>query len=223
MFDRSVSFPDRFSVKDINAIDNPETHQLSHFATENVCNGVYNKDAHGCQNDECPDLMGCPIGAFDFGNEDIQHTPKYHPDIDTPSLSPTKYFTQSSQFTFSRIFSNSEMFSSSKMFFNSNAFDDSNCFSKSKSFVRSSNFILPPNINKKDKSITKGALAGIIIGAVAGAAVIAVVVFFFVRRKFNLIPTSDPGVLETFETSITTKNNLNEMMDQDDPFANEFK
>lgn len=82
----------------------------------------------------------------------------------------------------------------------------------------------------EDKNIGEGSKggsgpnAGMIAGiAVAAAAVIAGLVAFFLIKKRRMIPTSDIGIMETNNDAITLDNDLNDIMNEDDPFQADFK
>lgn len=79
---------------------------LNHFVTD-VCLGVNVSTAYGCQNGTCEN-KGCDPDDFHFKPEDLPYTEKFHPDIDTPTPSPTGYFTESFIFSKSYLFSESE-------------------------------------------------------------------------------------------------------------------
>lgn len=69
--------------------------------------------------------------------------------------------------------------------------------------------------NDGNKGLGAGALAGIIVGAVAAAVII-------IKKKQLPIMTGEADMVETNSSSITVDNNLQSMIDKDDPFAEEF-
>lgn len=260
---------------------------LPHYTNE-FCKGpndVKEKpSALGCNAGNCIDsLCNKTIG---FPNDVIPYTTILHLDINTPTFSPTKYFTQSSKFSSTQEFSNSQMFTESKKFLPTSQFTNSMYFSdsmqftttqiftsskdfsltkdftaskkftNSKDFTNSNYFGITPtfkpsnkftkslkfslsehfthslsfsnsdvfevnnnNTNDKGTSTTKiGIIAGLSVG---GAAVIAAVVFFIIRKR-KMIPTSDFNMLETNDASVTMENDLDDIMNEDDPFKNDF-
>lgn len=71
---------------------------------------------------------------------------------------------------------------------------------------------------------SNAAKIGIIAGAsvAAAAAIIAVVAFFIIRHHRKMIPTSDFNMMETNENEITIENDLDNIMNEDDPFKDDF-
>ena len=99
---------------------------------------------------------------------------------------------------------------------------DSSFFTNSFYFSNSELFIL---INKQGDGgkISTGALVGIIIGAIAAAAIIIIlIIFFIVKKKKEPDLSADVNITETQNSSITVDNTLQNMMENDDPFAEEF-
>lgn len=126
-------------------------------------------------------------------------------------------FTNSNKFTSSYKFTESKKFTHSNVFKKSDPFTMSSQFSFSELFTQS---FLFSEVFEKSTNKTK---IGIIAGSAAGvAAIIAVAIAFFLIRKRRMIPTSDFNMLETNDASITMRNELNDIMDEDDPFKNDF-
>lgn len=123
-----------FSKQDI------KTHTLAHYIVENVCLGVKNDDAYGCKNESCPDNVGCDPDAFKFQPEDVSYTEMFHPDVDTPTPSPTIAFTESSKFSYSSSFSDSIDFTESSKFTRSKPFSETSGFTKTNMFSKTDYF-----------------------------------------------------------------------------------
>lgn len=158
---------------------------------------------------------------------------------DSSTFSESKKFSKSSKFSNSKMFSESSKFSESDIFTLSLFFTELNKLIKSDEFTDSSKFtssnmfsqsnLLPSKIfngmkdnqGGEEKGINK-TMIGVIAGVIAAVAVIAVAAIFIIRRH-KKIPTSDPGLIESLQSSLTTKNTLGDIMDEDDPFANEFR
>ena len=66
--------------------------------------------------DTCPDDKGCKQDAFKIPSNVEGYTEKHHPDIDTPTPSPTIAFSQSFAFSNSLDFSKSAAFTFSNRF-----------------------------------------------------------------------------------------------------------
>ena len=74
----------------------------------------------------------------------------------------------------------------------------------------------------EDKNIGEGSKGGSgpnaeMIAGIAVAAVIAGLAFFLIKKR-RMIPTSDIGIMETNNDAITLGNDLNDIMNEDDPF-----
>lgn len=131
-------------------------------------------------------------------------------------------FTGSHKFTSSDIFTGSNEFTSSDSFTESNELTMFSIFSDSRQFS-SSAVVGEGNIGVGDRSsnTTKiGIIAG--VSAAAAVAIIAVIAFFIIRHRKMMIPTSDINIMETNVNSITVENDLENLMDEDDPFKNDF-
>lgn len=120
--------------------ENVEALKLAHFVTDIYCQGEPPIDAFGCNNDTCPENKGCPEGAFDFTDNDLKYTDKLHTMFDTPTPSPTVYFSNSIAFSFSSPFSNTDEFSKTKYFSNSEKFTETKGFSNTEMFSISTQF-----------------------------------------------------------------------------------
>lgn len=135
-------------------------------------------------------------------------------------------FSQSSIFTVSDCFSQSDDFSMSDHFTPSYHFTKSNIFTSSYQFSESfffskSEIIYVPIIKSSDSDNTdKFIIIGAVVGAVAGAAAIAAVVFFLIKRP--TIVKDEPDVIKETGQSVTVENGLQSLMNEDDPFANDF-
>lgn len=193
---------------------NPKTIEIAHFIITDICNGISNDDAFGCKNGTCPEDKGCGKDAFDFNKEqDVIYTEKYHPDVDTPTPSPTDYF------------SNSKIFSQTNYFSHSQQFSFSDQFSLSETLIVPKKTD-PPNDGSKsneDKKLKPGEIAGIAIAAVVAAAGIALLVFFLVKRHINSLPIEeDVETLDSNQTSTKNDNPIYDMKGSDDPFKEDF-
>lgn len=158
-------------------------------------------------------------------------TPSYEPGQThrfTPSNSftPSQNFSKSSVFTTSAIFSESSDFTKSVYFSNSDHFTKSFDFTKSLNFTKSfefsdsSTFNLGNDSGSSGKNNT-GVIIGAVVGAVAAAAIIGGIAAFFIIRKRRLA-ISDVDVVKETNSSVTVDNELDKVMDKDDPFANDF-
>lgn len=141
-------------------------------------------------------------------------TPSHH-------FNATNFFTPSDSFTPSGSFTLSSKFSKSNEFSNSDHFTKSAVFSESFEFT-SSNSLHPLYGGKESNKGNKGVIIGATIGAVAGAAVIAgIIAFFIIRHRKGLAEAAIDMAGET-DASVTVDNELQNVMDKDDPFANDF-
>ena len=109
------------------------------------------------------------------------------------------------------LFTASEIFKSTKGFSKSNVFSDSEI-----PFVQGGG-----NSNESNK-LGKGAVIGIVAGAIAAAVAIAAIAAFFLIRKRNMVISSDIDLMSGKQSSITVDNQLNSVMEKDDPFADDF-
>lgn len=163
-------------------------------------------------------------------------------------FSKSDFFTQSSNFTKSKIFSSSQKFSSSSVFTETNKFLASKSFTPSDSLFPTSHFTSSKTFSFSSKfsesleftlsemmyvdrgvnigSSNKGgkvAVIAAVASAAAAAAIIAAVVIVFIIRKRKMIPTSDLDIMNETNNSLTVDNALQSIMDEDDPFATDFK
>lgn len=140
-------------------------------------------------------------------------------------------FSQSSKFTDSSVFTQSDVFSQSNIFTDSDCFTQSNIFSASVTFSHSSHFSASTEfsdseimhhviIGDSDKD-NKGLIIGAVAGSVGGAAVIGGLVAFFLFKK-KTVPVGDITNMNETNASVTVDNQLQSIMDNDDPFADEF-
>lgn len=216
-----------------------------HYTRGEQCQGKFNKNeptaAHNCI-ENCERSISFPEGVYSY-------TTIFHSDIQTPTPTPIVHFSRSSDFSNSlmfiesRKFSNSEAFlqtekfskslefsetqtkkfSKSRRFSNSYFFSSSLQFSNftvSNSFVNTGKFI---GVND-DKKLGTAEIVGIIVGAVDAAAVIVGIIIFIVKWRKNRINYSNSEeMIETNDSSITVDNNLDYVMNEDDPFADDFK
>lgn len=211
-----------------------------HFVTGDECRGTKPVNALGCGEYQCPDNEKCDKKYFDFGDVEDTYTLIPHTDINTPSRSPTKFFSESFYFTKSIFFSNSDMFGKSDYFSKISDFSKNGDFIEIKLstlmtnefcfsfyFTKSESFTLinrGPN-QEKDGKISKGALAGINVGVIAAVAlIILLVIFFIIKKKKSLEITADADadVMEGQESIVSIDNNLGDIMEKDDPFGKEF-
>lgn len=129
-------------------------------------------------------------------------------------------------FTPSSYFSKSDEFSKSSVFTQSKKFSNSDCFSNSKVFSDSDEFVYP--VDKGDQSKTgnklkPGAIAGIVVAAVAASAIVAIVAFFLIRKKLYQFPSEVN--IETLNDSVNSTKNDNPIYNanaEDDPFKEDF-
>lgn len=149
-------------------------------------------------------------------------------------FSQTISFTKSNQFSESNDFTKSAIFSQTSNF---NHFLQTNNFTKSDSFTSSDHFsksltliphlqnnvtIIIPNSDSKSHALE----IGIGVGA-GGVGIIGAIIGFLIWK--NRKPPLNISENETYEltedttNSIVTENDLNRMMDEDDPFAEEFE
>ena len=78
VFDTSVTLYKSFISSNCRVENNPISHILAHFITENACIGVPNDNAFGCNDGNCPDSNGCSLNDFSFGSLDIAFTEKIY-------------------------------------------------------------------------------------------------------------------------------------------------
>ena len=131
-------------------VENPKTHHNLFFVTENYCRGERPEHAYGCQNDTCPDNIGCAPGKFEFTFGDIPYTQIHHDDVDTPTPSPSVEFTESIGFTQSFKFTKSSSFSDSFVFSKSNDFSKSSYFTKTGEFSETGDFTHSSSFSKSN-------------------------------------------------------------------------
>ena len=131
---------DELELVDPIIIHNPIPLDNAHYVVPGICDGVQRENAFGCNNDECPTYVSCPPDAFSFDPSDFTYTLIFHPDINTPSPSPTESFSHSNTFSKSSQFTSSSEFSSSIKFSNSNLFPKSSQFTSSSEFSSSIKF-----------------------------------------------------------------------------------
>ena len=145
-------------IEDYNnkVIDIPTSINLAHFIVPDVCEGVQNDDAFGCKNGNCPEQRGCDADAFEFKPDDVTYSEKFHPDVDTPTPTPTGYFSESFKFSKSSVFSDSDDFSKSMFFSKSGVFSKTDAFSCTDDFTQSVKFSESMKFSKsKDFSPSK--------------------------------------------------------------------
>lgn len=138
-------------------------------------------------------------------------------------------FSESAKFSRSNFFSDSEKFSHSNFFTKTAEFTESSLFSHSSFFTKSLPFtlseILPlivPGGNQGKTDKNTGLIIGAAVGSVAAAGAIAgIVAFFLIRKRRSLIQDGVDMMKET-DSSITVDNELQNVMDKDDPFADDF-
>lgn len=113
------------------------------------------------------------------------------------------------------------MFSYSSSFCKSSSFTESKEFSQSDSFTKSIDFSsseVSPLIEYAGKSNK-----GVVIGAVVGAGVIAGVVAFFLIKRRRSLQEDAANMMNETDASILVDNGLQSVMDNPDPFADDFK
>lgn len=171
--------------------------------------------------------------SFIFTNSDYfgKTSPFTKSNIFTESLTYTKsnLFTQSTKFTISNDFTVSNSFSLSFIFTKSRKFDKTDTFPPSFTFSESNTFTPNPvDINQikdtdsKSSSPAKG--IGIGVGIVAGLVVIGLFIAFIRKRNTDKILESSARIeeIETIDPSVVTHIDLGQMVNEDDPFADDF-
>ncbi|KAK8882979.1 hypothetical protein M9Y10_045626 [Tritrichomonas musculus] len=143
------------------------------------------------------------------------------PFTQTDKFTASSHFTKSDEFTASSPFTKSDVFTASSVFTKSDSFTKSSCFTNSNNFTESSTMEIPVAGVNSDKS-NKTTVIGAAAGSVGGAAIIAALVAFFVIKKKRGMLANDAGLFDEINPSITVDNDLNQVMNQDDPFADEF-
>lgn len=143
-------------------------------------------------------------------------------------FSRSNFFSKSSDFTKSSKFSKSNLFSETNDFTQTDTFTKTKAFSSSFEFTNSNPIEAPivdrdPGNSESTKKDNKGTIIGTVVGSVAAAAIIAgLIVFFVLRKKRMMIPTDGANVMDETNSSVTVDNNLQSVMDKDDPFAADF-
>lgn len=154
----------------------------------------------------------------------------------TSNFSESFYFTESGEFTYSNEFSDSDYLETptnsdylktpTNIFSQSNKFTISNAFSESNEFSMSLNFKArePPIVPEAGKGKNKtGMIAGVSVAAIAAVAIIAALVSFFLWKKKHMkFDENSADVVDGQESVISVDNNLNTVMQEDDPFAGDF-
>lgn len=156
--------------------------------------------------------------------------------VETEKFTESKKFTESNKFLETEKFTQSDQFSSSASLEKTIPKEEdlstfvqmtaSQIFSESFEFSPSSaNLGLNGGGNQGENN--KGPNKAM-IGAVAGVATVAAVAIvgaavFFIRKRKRIVLTSDFDMLETQDSGITTENALRSVMNEDDPFAVDFK
>lgn len=137
-------------------------------------------------------------------------------------FSDSKIFSKSNFFSQSRPFTESKEFEPTNNFIPSGKFTNSVEFSNSHHFTSSEIFFVPrdQNVGKGGKT-NKTMIIGIVAAVVAGI-IIAALIAFFISRKRRHINTSSAGLFEESLNSVTVDNTLNSVMNEDDPFVNDF-
>lgn len=136
----------------------------------------------------------------------------------TMRFTASKSFTPSNKFTGSKGFSPSTAFTFSKVF--SNSLD----FTASFNFTASLNFKEPANPNQGGgKKTQPAAIIGGVIGGVAGIALIAFLIAYFVKK--SRIPNLGSEEIETMTDSSGLVENKNPLYNkaEDDPFKEDFE
>lgn len=93
-------------------------------------------------------------------------------------------------------------------------------FSPSHSFTIAGDF--PHSHNKTDQGLSAGAIAGITVGAVAAAAIVAGVVAFFIIKRHHVPDIKEPETLEENAPQMANSNPLYDENGADDPFKEDF-
>ena len=140
------------------------------------------------------------------------------------SFSGSSFFTKSDEFSSSKKFTRSGPFTCTKSFSSSHHFSSSEQFTRSDYFTCSEMQHEQPGIDvQHESSDDNKKLIGIIAGSASGAAVIggALAAFFLIKKKS--VPVEDINTVEgNKESVVSVDNDLNNIMEQDDPFADEF-
>lgn len=203
-------------------------------------------DAGNCIDTECGKTIGFPEGVIPYTTININSkTPSF---TATPKFSKSSIFSESSKFSKSLEFEPSKKFSASSVFSLSNTlislssdekqetssidevsteiavslskkFTNSDIFSPSETNL---SYIERGNQGKSNKG-SKKAMIGAISGVIAAVVVVAVVVaILFIRKRKMMNLTSGINMMETDDSGVTTQNALRNVMQEDDPFADEF-
>ena len=136
-----------FITKNQIVTDDPEINDLAHYVNY-YCEGIVRDNAYGCNNDTCPDNVGCAADQFNPKPDDYIYPTKPHEGFDPPTPTPTVYFTRSQEFSNSIYFTNSNRFNPSSFFSESNEFTKSFSFSDSTDFTKSDAFTLSSHFTK---------------------------------------------------------------------------
>ena len=197
-----------------------------HFTTGNLCQGIpaeENNNAYGCNVGNCVDNSYCNH-TIGFPEGVPQYSTIIHTDLQTASFTPSQIFSKSSLFTESHIFSQSLKFTASDDFGRTKKFTPSNTFTNSEEFSQSKKLpaIIPDDdqSNNNNKNTLIGIIAGSLGGAVAVGGVIAGIILF---KRAHAVKVEDiPTMNEKNDSKYHVENDLDDIMPNDDPFADEF-
>ena len=253
VFEKNLNSLQNCFTENVHVVNNPTTLAIPHYVVEGTCNGIKVENATGCNNDNCPDEIGCDKNNFKFKDDDVSYSQKHHVDIDGPTPSPSIEFTKSLEFSYSKDFTKSNYFSESNEFTKTIDFTKTNIFSNTEfsisinfsnsnlldKFSFSEIFVYKSNIDifinsDSSSSFGKGMKIGIgvLVGIVAIALVLATFLIIFKRKKAAAIEKSVQetdihyeafDIQENTENILIISNPLNKYMKKDDPFEDEFE
>lgn len=209
-----------------------------HYTRGEYCKGKpieddkakYGCNVGNCIDNHCNYTIGFPPGV-------PQYSTFIHTDLQTASFTPSKKFTQSSYFSESLKFTQSKDFTQSKIFTDSDDFDRTSRFTKSNTFSDSNQFSTSISFsNSEEQSINGGGDGGNQgsndknkIGIIAGSTVAAaaavgggIAAFFLIKKRMGVKVEDVPTMNNDEKPGINVENDLEDVMDRDDPFADEF-
>lgn len=134
----------------------------------------------------------------------------------------SNHFTKSNSFTKSNPFTQTNFFSPSEKFTISSVFSNSDIFSQSNLLLSKPDVPEAGNQNNNNKSGNNGTVIGVVVGVVAAVAIAAVVTVVVIKKKRSVQYTSDIEVINE-TNAVTVDNDLQDVMNDDDPFAEEFR
>ena len=137
----------------------------------------------------------------------------------TSYFTPSKAFSPSSAYTKSDEFSKSKHFTETGKFTKSDVFTQSAVFSNSFDFTQSKFPFNDRGLGSEGGNKNTGMIAGVSVAAVA---IIALAAFFLWKKTHLNIDENSADIAGGQETVVSVDNNLNTVMQEDDPFAGDF-